>query len=87
MTGVCWPSSSASTVLMPSNYMVCSAIFLKIHLEMEWVDLSDSYCSLKPLWSGMGDVVPARTSPTLHPPCPPTAVIIPFKSVPVHELL
>ena len=26
-----------------------------------------SYCSLKPLWSGMGEVVPARTSLTLHP--------------------
>ena len=35
------------------------------------------YCSLKPLWSGMGEVVPARTSPTLHPPSPPT----------VHQLL
>ena len=32
-----------------------------------------SYCSLKPLWLGMGEVVPARTSPTLHPPSPPTA--------------
>ena len=31
-----------------------------------------SYCSLKPLWLGMGEVVPARTSPTLHPPTPPT---------------
>ena len=31
-----------------------------------------SYCSLKPLWSGMGEVVPARTSPTLHLPFPPT---------------
>ena len=31
-----------------------------------------SYCSSKPLWSGMGEVVPARTSPTLHPPSPPT---------------
>ena len=31
-----------------------------------------SYCSLKPLWSGMGKVVLARTSPTLHPPSPPT---------------
>ena len=31
-----------------------------------------SYCSLKPLWSGMGEVVPARTSPTLHPLSPPT---------------
>ena len=31
-----------------------------------------SYCSLKPLWSGMREVVPARTSPTLHLPSPPT---------------
>ena len=31
-----------------------------------------SYCSLKPLWSGLGEVVPAHTSPTLHPPSPPT---------------
>ena len=31
-----------------------------------------SYCSLKPLWSGMGEVVPARTLPILHPPSPPT---------------
>ena len=31
-----------------------------------------SYCSSKPLWSGMGEVVPARTSPTLHPLFPPT---------------
>ena len=31
-----------------------------------------SYCSLKVLWSGMGEVVPARTSPTLHLPSPPT---------------
>ena len=28
---------------------------------------SDSYCSLKSLCSGMGEVVPARTSPTLLP--------------------
>ena len=27
----------------------------------------DSYCMLKPLCSGMGEVVPARTSPTLLP--------------------
>ena len=36
--------------------------------------ISDSYCSLKPLWSGMGEVVPARTSPPLHPPSPPTVL-------------
>ena len=31
-----------------------------------------SYCSLKPLWSGMWEVAPARTSPILHLPSPPT---------------
>ena len=51
-----------------------SAKFLKILLRNGgWI--SDSYCSLKPLWSGMGgEVVPARTSPTLHPPSPPTVL-------------
>ena len=34
----------------------------------------DSYCSLKPLCSGMGEVVPARTSPTLYPPSPRTVL-------------
>ena len=29
--------------------------------------ISDSYCSIKPLCSGMGEVLPARTSPTLLP--------------------
>ena len=32
----------------------------------------DSYCSLKSLCSGMGEVVLARTSPTLLPPSPRT---------------
>ena len=36
--------------------------------------ISDSYCSLKPLWLGMGEVVPARTSPTLLPPSPRTVL-------------
>ena len=39
---------------------------------MGWI--SDSYCSLKPLCSGMGEVVPARTSPTLLPPSPRTVL-------------
>ena len=34
----------------------------------------DSYWSLKPLCSGMGEVVPARTSPTLPPPSPRTVL-------------
>ena len=47
----------------------------------------DSCNSLEPLWSGMGDVVPARTSPPLHPPIPShCAVITLFKSVSVHQL-
>ena len=36
--------------------------------------ISDSYCSLKPLCSGMGEVVPARTSLTLLPPSPRTVL-------------
>ena len=38
--------------------------------------ISDSYCSLKPLCSGMGEVVPARTSPTLLPPSPRTVLLL-----------
>ena len=48
-------------------------IFWKFTLKWTWW-ISYSYCSLKPLWSGMGEVVPARTSPTLHPPSPPTVL-------------
>ena len=36
--------------------------------------ISDSYCSIKPLCLGMGEVVPARTSPTLLPPSPRTVL-------------
>ena len=38
----------------------------------------DSYCSLKPLCSGMGEVVPARTSPTLLPPSPRTVLSLSY---------
>ena len=38
--------------------------------------IANSYRSLKPLWSGMGEVVPARTSPTLYPPSPPTELYL-----------
>ena len=40
----------------------------------KWSGWISDYCSLKPLWSGMGEVVPARTSLTLHPPSPPTVL-------------
>ena len=36
--------------------------------------ISDSYCSLKPLCSGMGEIVPARTSLTLLTPSPRTVL-------------
>ena len=36
----------------------------------------DSYSSLKPLCSGMGEVVPARTSPTLLAPSPRTVLLL-----------
>ena len=36
----------------------------------------DSYYSLKPLCSGMGEIVPARTSPTLLPPSPRTVLLL-----------
>ena len=35
-----------------------------------------NFWKFKPLWSGMGEVVPARTSLTLHPPSPPTVASI-----------
>ena len=41
----------------------------------------DSYCSLKPLCSGMGEVVPARTSPTLLPPSPRTVLSLSYFKV------
>ena len=36
----------------------------------------DSYCSLKPLCSGMGEVVPVRTLLTLLPPSPRTVLLL-----------
>ena len=36
--------------------------------------ICDGYCSLKPLWSGIGEELPACTSPTLHFPSPPTVL-------------
>ena len=51
-----------------------SFVALCPHLALEVLNFwkFTSYCSSKPLWSGMGEVVPARTSLTLHPPSPPT---------------
>ena len=57
--------------LKQDNSSTTDFLTLKLPGPAAGVDGSDSYYSLKPLWSGMGEVVPARTSPTLHPPSPP----------------
>ena len=44
-----------------------------------------SYYSLKHFWSGMGEVVPARTSPTLHLPSLPTVHQLSLKCL--HQLI
>ena len=69
------PHSSECFVQQLYDYSSYKALFLflKNHLEMEWL-ISDSYCSFKPLLSGMAEVVPARTSSTLHPPSLPTVL-------------
>ena len=51
-------------------YWACPSHSLTLKVLNFWK--FTSYCSLNSLWSGMGEVVPARTSPTLHPPSPPT---------------
>ena len=56
-----WPGESYKNT-------ICMQLTLKVLNFWKFT----SYGSLKPLWSGMGKVVPARTSPTQHPPSPPT---------------
>ena len=62
-----------TSILQESLLLVCKELILFV-LTLKVLNFwkFTSYCSLKPLWSGMGEVVPARTSPTLHPPSPPT---------------
>ena len=62
----------------------CRTRLLGVNLTLKVLNFwkFTSYCSLKPLWSGMGEVVPARTSPTLHPPSPPTVHQLMFLQLP-----
>ena len=60
---------------MSSKSWTCVGTFLTLKVLNFWKftkkwngHISDSYLSLRPLWLGMEEVVPARTSPTLHPP-------------------
>ena len=54
---------------------------------MEWVDLWELLYSLKPLWSGMGGSSAGLYLADPTSPIPShCAVIILFKSVPVHQL-
>ena len=53
-----------------NNIVTTACILLTLTLPGPSAGVSgslDSYCSLKALCSGMGEVVPARTSPTLLP--------------------
>ena len=54
----------------------CKNTVIRDKYATSLINSFDSYCSIKPLCSGMGEVVPARTSPTLLPPSPRTVVII-----------
>ena len=67
------------SIRLHTTYLYLYLLTLKVlnfwNFTWKWSGwISDSYCSLKPLWSGMGEVVPARTSPPLHPPSPPTVL-------------
>ena len=69
--------SRGSTLLISNVSRVMQAINITFTLPGPSAGVSgslDSYCSLKPLCSGMGEVVPARTSPTLLPPSPRTVL-------------
>ena len=51
-------------------YVTASWIMIAVLLTLKVLNFwkFTSYCSLKPLWSGMGEVVPARTF--ADPPSP-----------------
>ena len=60
-----------------STFMLSFSFLLTLTLPGPSAGVSgslDSYCSLKPVCSGMGEVVPACTSPTLLPPSPRTVL-------------
>ena len=71
-----WGQWIQGTFLRLSIYVVYLFIHLFLTLKVLNFWKFTTCCSLRPLWSGMGEVVPARISPTLHPPSPPTASII-----------
>ena len=77
MPGILYPHVLVHTLhlsftakLHGKEYLSSCCVMLTLKVLNFW--RFTSYCSLKPLWSGMGEVVPGRTSPTLHPPSPPT---------------
>ena len=75
-------------------YIVCiiiEPIFLCNILTLKVLNFCKftSYCSLKPLWSGMGEVVPARTSPTspIHSHCASVVVTSTLRAYLVYVLI
>ena len=75
MVSISWTDAKfILSLLIIKLYGVTSKAFSPNKLSLKVLNFwkLPSYCSLKLLWSGMGEVVPARTSLTLHPPSPPT---------------
>ena len=77
---ICTPEHSTMDMYQfqfSTNNITSTLLFLTLTLPGPSAGVSgslDSYCSLKPLCSGMGEVVPAHTSPTLLPPSPRTVL-------------
>ena len=67
-----WKFTSYSSLKPQVESLLFAAVLLLLQpTQIEEVDWVLQSVGLKTLWSGMGEVVPARTSLTLHPPSPP----------------
>ena len=65
-----WGDISLHSINLSPKWLVLYHLYLTLKVLKFWK--FTSYRSLKPLWSDIWEVVPAHTSPTLHPPSPPT---------------
>ena len=79
--GLFWWEQLSGGNLTDSPKVWVLFFIIEFKVSLEWILLTltvlnfwifTSYCTLKPLWLGMGEVVPARSTLTLHPPSPPT---------------
>ena len=75
-THICFFTSCASVACFLCLCHCCSEKLLTLKV-LNFCKFTSS-CSVKPLWSCMGEVVPARTSPTLHlhPPSHCASIVV-----------